>query len=124
TGCPAGCRRRRPPQCAAAGSDSSGHDLQTRAGAPRQDLQPCAGQCGETGAWALLSLVVSFFPATHLLLSSPRRRGPITPSISVLHWLCHIAWTRRMGPRLRAACAGTTTESDATPRHTTNVFIR
>src|SRR5262249_24975469 len=35
------------------------------------------------------------------LLSSPRRRGPILRSISVVRNLCHIAWTRRMGPRLR-----------------------
>src|SRR5689334_5735722 len=35
------------------------------------------------------------------ILSSPRRRGPILRIISVVRNLCHIAWTRRIGPRLR-----------------------
>jgi hypothetical protein len=35
------------------------------------------------------------------VLSSPRRRGPILRSISIVRNLCHIAWTRRIGPRLR-----------------------
>src|SRR5262245_40573450 len=44
------------------------------------------------------------------LLSSPRRRGPITTDLSILHPWCHIAWLRRKGPRFRVAFAGTTTE--------------
>src|SRR5262249_13235821 len=39
-------------------------------------------------------------------LSSPRRRGPITPKVSVIAGPCHIALLRRMGPRLRGDDSG------------------
>src|SRR5215813_202649 len=39
--------------------------------------------------------------ARPLLLSSPRRRGPITTALSVAHKPCNIGSTRRVGPRLR-----------------------
>src|SRR5262245_25269613 len=39
--------------------------------------------------------------AVEYFLSSPRRRGPILSSFSIGRNPRHIAWTRRMGPRLR-----------------------
>src|SRR5215510_12045327 len=44
--------------------------------------------------------------ARPLLLSSPRRRGPIATALSVAHKPCNIGSTRRMGPRLREDDSG------------------
>src|SRR5215470_5860826 len=41
-----------------------------------------------------------------MLLSSPRRRGPIATAFSMLQRWCHIGSARRMGPRLRGDDSG------------------
>src|SRR5690349_5814347 len=67
-------------------------------GSPAQIMassRACSGSGSITGSELSLSL----------LLSSPRRRGPIVTKFSVITGPatspCHIALLRRMGPRLR-----------------------